>query len=60
LLHADTDAGLAQVLTAVQMTEFERLRAAHLRSNGALRFQPASRACSGGVLLERHALVAVI
>ena len=34
-LHADTDAKLAQVLTADQMTEYTKMRAEHMKKEGA-------------------------
>jgi len=34
-LHADTDAKLAQILTADQMTEFKMMRAEHMKHRGS-------------------------
>ena len=34
-IHADTDAKLAQVLTADQMTEYKKMRAEHMKKEGA-------------------------
>ena len=46
-LHADTDAKLAAVLTAGQMTEYQKISAEHMRRMGAMQKEEKDEAKEG-------------